>query len=1163
MKKIGKIMMCLLVAAVFVVPLIPLENMVEANNSTDYKLLIIGPDEFADEMIMLRDHKDSIGIPALVVGLKQIDTMWGNAGVDEPEQIKKCIEHYEKEFDIEYVLLVGDCDKFPVRYTASCVDYADEPVEILFANTDLYYADLYYDSWLKLFDDWNSRKQGIHMQYFGEVYKKDPINYDNFDGFPDIAVGRIPASTANEVETYVKKVINYELNYPTSKNVFIAEKDGVESTQESLDHAKDLAEHFKKNGFLPEVYYFGELEKYNTADKIVASNQRAPLINGYLSMSLFASFWGHASPTGWSWYDHPDLNTLSNKDNLPIIFSNGCDIARFAPKEGEPYIGINGDEWWRTGQLVMYYDYDDHSNLITIHSDEKYDSTKTTEIRLAQGDIVDSNDNQQEAVYVVETYEEDIHKVALMVYHHGSKFERQGFYLKRFENAYNPDVATGNFDTDPEDEVAVTYEYGNGNVIISFYDLVDAYAKTTGKKYQTFSCVGSILLNDCSHPRVTTGDFTSDSSQDELVVSVIDGNGKLAIFTYEINKVHGIEYAYRRISDIRLDITWREYLPEDTFVPMVAAGNLDSGDPKDEIVTTFIDEQERLAVLAFDFLGPNNIVRIGDIRLEDAQNADVTMGDFNNDQVDDIVVTFEDGLGRVGIHVYNYNNAQPSIDKRLQESGDVRLNDASNPTVSVGNFDSDSSKEIAVFMIDGSTQGAVFVYDYVGINNLKRLSSFREKQTINPFIPLDIVCGNFDHEINIDEIVTYFYRSAHILPNPPVSVQPSKFDVESMAEDFLVKSNNGAIVFIGSNTGAQEYATDLGDLFFEAYLDKAIDVVGDMWNYAVAEYYKVHDPATIKQVENCLEDPNKVCYYKCTELYQPAKLHFFGDPSIVVGGLTQNSGSTQNTELFITHDTTMAPIEYNNVTIKIMNSDIVLDCNGATIQGRGTGSAIEISKGINDVTIKNGIIKNYNYGIHCSSNNNKILNNLITSNKYGLNLNSCEANKIENNSVTYNEYGMGLYDSSGNSMVNNILADNTEEDIYLSNSPDNTIFNNAQYKSPIASFEYSPKSPVEVNTTVFFTDTSVDTDGIIEDCTWYFEDGTVVYETATSYTFTEAGEHSVTVTVTDDDGATARYTATIEVTKEDVDDNTPGFTLLLCIAAIFIIIQQKKKGGKK
>src|SRR5262249_5394758 len=105
----------------------------------------------------------------------------------------------------------GDVDVMPVRYmvldrvTPAAFDYAFYP-------SDLYYSDLARQD--GTFDDWNARKDGFHAGYFGEVRggknKKEPTNFDQIDYRPDVAVGRWPVSTPEEVERVAAKTIAYE-----------------------------------------------------------------------------------------------------------------------------------------------------------------------------------------------------------------------------------------------------------------------------------------------------------------------------------------------------------------------------------------------------------------------------------------------------------------------------------------------------------------------------------------------------------------------------------------------------------------------------------------------------------------------------------------------------------------------------------------------------------------------------------------------------------------------------------------------------------------------------------------------------------------------------------------------------------------------------------------
>jgi hypothetical protein len=138
----------------------------------------------------------------------------GTPGADDPERLKRFL--YARWHDpgaappLGYVLLVGDADVMPVRYTV--LDrWTPAAANYAFYPSDLYYADLAGPD--GAFDDWNGaladEPGSFHAGYYGEVRgetnKADPINFDAIDYRPDIAVGRWPVSTAEEVRTVAAK----------------------------------------------------------------------------------------------------------------------------------------------------------------------------------------------------------------------------------------------------------------------------------------------------------------------------------------------------------------------------------------------------------------------------------------------------------------------------------------------------------------------------------------------------------------------------------------------------------------------------------------------------------------------------------------------------------------------------------------------------------------------------------------------------------------------------------------------------------------------------------------------------------------------------------------------------------------------------------------------
>ncbi len=87
-------------------------------------------------------------------------------------------------------------------------------------------------------------------------------------------------------------------------------------------------------------------------------------------------------------------------------------------------------------------------------------------------------------------------------------------------------------------------------------------------------------------------------------------------------------------------------------------------------------------------------------------------------------------------------------------------------------------------------------------------------------------------------------------------------------------------------------------------------------------------------------------------------------------------------------------------------------------------------------------------------------------------------------------------------------------------------------QDPVAEIAYSPEAPVE-GETITFRDASTDADGEIVSYSWTFGDAVSEETRVANHTYTEEGEYTVTLTVTDDQGATDTASLTVEVLPAD------------------------------
>jgi len=302
-----------------------------ANRQID--LLIVTPGEFKNSLIPLMNHKNNTGLNTEIVELSSVYRNY--SGRDEAEKVKKCLVAYCRNHGIRFAMLVGDSDKFPVRYTKT--DRKDAKAKnVAFYASDLYYADLFKSN--GAMDNWDNNNNGYYGELRGES-STGSLNFDDVDLRPDIAVGRVPASTITEVQRYVNKVINYENGgyKPTwfKKTLLIATTDWLRDackTQEEIA-SKSLTAFTNQK-----LYAAG-----NPCAAIAVPSANA--INTKINNGVgFVSYIGHGSRTSWhGCYTTGNILGLTNSSKLPVVFASACSTAEFATQA--PYDGykdING-----------------------------------------------------------------------------------------------------------------------------------------------------------------------------------------------------------------------------------------------------------------------------------------------------------------------------------------------------------------------------------------------------------------------------------------------------------------------------------------------------------------------------------------------------------------------------------------------------------------------------------------------------------------------------------------------------------------------------------------------------------------------------------------------------------------------------------------------------
>ena len=120
---------------------------------------------------------------------------------------------------------------------------------------------------------------------------------------------------------------------------------------------------------------------------------------------------------------------------------------------------------------------------------------------------------------------------------------------------------------------------------------------------------------------------------------------------------------------------------------------------------------------------------------------------------------------------------------------------------------------------------------------------------------------------------------------------------------------------------------------------------------------------------------------------------------------------------------------------------------------------------------------------------------------------------------------------------------------------------------PVAEFTFAPAGPKTATTVEFDGSSSSDPDGTISSYAWTFGDGTTATGAKPSHAFATAGTFTVTLTVTDNDGATDSVTHAVPVTAPVIAPVPPPVVavkplVLQCTTKKLVLVDVVQSGGR-
>jgi subtilisin-like proprotein convertase family protein len=262
-------------------------------------------------------------------------------------------------------------------------------------------------------EDVPSHDSSIISGFTDHYYRAiDTDNYLADINGPDIGVGRVSATTEQELSTILAKFTRYyDGNFASetwlNEVAFIATDDRYQVAEGSHNYA--INNYTKPNGYLghfPAATQEGGDQLY----AITHSVTDAKVVETMKAGRTIINYSGHGGTTSWAGprVSQADVRSLTDRDALPFVISNACITGDFRVAESF------GETWQRhdAGAIMFwgsmdssYWDEDDileKAMYDTIYRDNKFDFNTITNASLAA--VWNFYGGQNRAKYYWETY---------------------------------------------------------------------------------------------------------------------------------------------------------------------------------------------------------------------------------------------------------------------------------------------------------------------------------------------------------------------------------------------------------------------------------------------------------------------------------------------------------------------------------------------------------------------------------------------------------------------------------------------------------------------------------------------------------------------------------------------------------------------------------------
>jgi len=246
--------------------------------------LMISHPDFIDTLNPLKMYHESNGLTVKIVNIEDIYFKY-NGGVVNPDAISDYINEANNVFNLEYVLLVG----------ADTYDYLNHLGLGSFSFIPSHYAQT--------------------DEYITYTPTDVPFVDFNNDNVQDLAIGRFPSRTVNELEFMINKTLQYANRSYTKSSVFAADINNGSGNFSLKSDA--LIQNLTSGWSVTRAYLDNDIQINTTSLLIDEINNGISLVN----------YFGHSGPSTWSFESLLGLNDIQSLNNIEkptVVVQWGC-----------------------------------------------------------------------------------------------------------------------------------------------------------------------------------------------------------------------------------------------------------------------------------------------------------------------------------------------------------------------------------------------------------------------------------------------------------------------------------------------------------------------------------------------------------------------------------------------------------------------------------------------------------------------------------------------------------------------------------------------------------------------------------------------------------------------------------------------------------------------